>query len=221
MSRKSTKRTQVKAESIGLGPGDIVSINLRSGSHFWLGDDYNQVFFLNRKNWHQVIPDDIAYSDLLKIKQAIATGRLIKGRVNTSKVGKNPAIKEHYNQILNSNTGPIPEKRLKDLIRTLVNSRTIEGYTPTEIINSMIGFERTHKNRPDILSYLSESYQYAKKTNNIHYEVETEEEEEVYLSEDNLDALIEKSKREMENEGIRVDFPRPTNEQIIESLWPS
>ena len=221
MARRTSKSKKVQAESIGLGPGDVVSINLRNGSHFWIGDDYDQKFFLNRKNWNLTIPDDIAYADLLQIKTAIAAGRLIKGKVNTSKVGKNPLIKDNYNQILNANAGPIPERKLKDLIRTIVNSRSVDGYSPAEIINSMSDYERTHKNRPEVLSYLAEAYKYTKTVNNLHYEVETTEDEEVYLSEEGLEALIEKSKKEMNEEGIRIEFPAPSNEEIIESLWPS
>lgn len=210
----------VQAESIGINPGDWISINLRKQAHFGIADAFGEDRFsiwLNRKNWCAQIPNDVTPGQMAQISRGILAGNILVGKHKVTRTDKDPAVKTQYLAALDVIRSQKPDKNFRELIRTLVIGNMQGGYSALEILDMMLEYENAHKKRADIIEYLAEAREASESTNTIRYEAEDlGDEEQIVFDGQTVQRIHEDGRREViRSTGTDVVEQRPSIQEIV------
>lgn len=218
---KKTKSRKVEAQSLGIYPGDWISINLRAQPYVWIkrGEDF--VIRLDKSNPYQQIPMDITAEELQIIHASAVMGTIVKGKKRISPVDISPGVKDKYVQMLEALPGPKPTPPFKEAIKNLIINGNEGGISAKQILSDLRTFEQSNRNRADVVDYLTRGIGSCSPGLQIRYEAEDwGDKEEVVLTMDEVQTLVENTKDEARRgSGVHVHRVEPNKDDLVRSIF--
>jgi len=137
-----------------LNPGDEVSLNIKQRRFvFLLG---RNDFSLTPDNWHSIIPLDISDTDLHYLRLDYEAGDIVKGKHYLPTYPKGDDTIDRFVKSLKE-----PFSSFQKKVIALVNHKgLVEGYTPAEIIQSLIRAEQEVGPRKAYQKYLEDAMEH-------------------------------------------------------------
>lgn len=212
-------QTFVAADTIGINPGDYISVNLRRQPYFWIMRGDERYINLGPENWCAEIPQDITYDELMIINTGILAGSILKGKVKISGDERNITEPKRYIYALDVATSQTPDQKFKNLLKALVYKKEVGGFHPASVIKNMVKHEESTKRRKAYIDLLNEAFTASTRVA-AYYEVEDiPNDKEVVIDQNEIDKLVAESKKEVElTTGLRVTYRKPTNQELIDSI---
>lgn len=182
--------------------GSWISLNLRQESYFGLGTPVSKILWLTPANPSAKIPLEVTDDQLKQIAVALQLGSIVLGKKTVLAHDVSTAAISEYTAAVDAIRGQDPDRMFTEKVKKLANTREINGIGSADILDKMITHETKRKNRPKVIEFLKEAYDYAALAFGTLYKVETLESEEVVLNGVELDKLVSDSKRI-----ARAEFP--------------
>jgi hypothetical protein len=135
--------------------GTVISINLKKGAYYGVGDVGKCKLWLDSENWTCKIPDNLSEQESMQVQGALERNTIVIGKHYLPALIKEEGIREEYAKLVK--LARTMTQDVKKPFIDLVRMTQVGNWTPLEIYTYCLDQERTTRGRREWIDFLKEA----------------------------------------------------------------
>lgn len=135
--------------------GEVISINLKKGAYFGVGDVGRCKIWLDGETWTTKVPDDLSNQETMQLRSALERGVVVIGKHYLPALLKKEGVREEYAKVVK--TARSLTQEVKKPFIDLVRMTQVGNWTPLEIYTFCLKEERESRGRKEWIDFLTEA----------------------------------------------------------------